>query len=511
MRVLKGLVVGAVGLAVLASTAALRAAQDGSTGGRVTRVAQKKTVKKKARGKKAMADDAAAGDTGADPAEKKDAEKPAPAATAAPAGGDALIFSRDIAPILVANCGGCHITPEKKRGDYDMTTFKKLLMGGAKKGVPIVAGKPDESHLVRMIKGEEKPKMPQGARNNLSEEAITKIETWVKAGALLDPGKDPAAPMASYASSVADLRKFELAKMTPEQRDKQVETIGLDRWKKSAVKAKPEVTTGKHFLLFSNLPKTRADSALKKLDDEFEAVKGLLGEKAVDWGEKGSLFVFNDVLNYGEFVQANEQRQVEAGDTGTAQFTVPQPFVAVVDPLGGRDGVEHMASAAPKKAARPKRAKSASAGEEASTSGPERTLAGLLTEQFVIGAAARTGKPPRWVTLGLGALVASQVEPGSPYYRKIRADASDLCNQGWQSKANDALGDTDSQKSAVRAVGFALLDFIRSQNRRALGPFVAAMGDGGAKLDDALGKVLGASREDLLNGSGEFIMSKYGH
>ena len=83
-----------------------------------------------------------------------------------------------------------------------------------------------------MIKGEEKPKMPVGARNNLSEEAITKIENWVKAGALLDAGKDASAPIVSYASSVDDLRKFELAKMTPEQRDKQVETIGIERWKK---------------------------------------------------------------------------------------------------------------------------------------------------------------------------------------------------------------------------------------------------------------------------------------
>ena len=105
------------------------------------RVAQKKTVKKKARGKKAMADESATPEAAPEGAEKKEMEKPAPAPAPA-SGSDALVFSRDIAPILVANCGGCHITPPKKRGEFDMTSFQKLLTGGAKhKASVIVAGK----------------------------------------------------------------------------------------------------------------------------------------------------------------------------------------------------------------------------------------------------------------------------------------------------------------------------------------------------------------------------------
>ena len=168
-----------------------------------------------------------------------------------------------------------------------------------------------------------------------------------------------------------------------------------------------------------------------------------------------------------------------------------------------------MSAAAPKRASRSKRGKAASASEDSNPGGPERTLAGILTEQFVIGAAARGGKPPRWVTLGLGALVASQVEPGSPYYRKLRSDAADAANQGWQSKANDALGDQE-QTPMVRAVGFAIMDFIRTRNRRAIAPFVAAMNEGGTKLDDAIGKVFNASREDFLASSGEYVMATYG-
>ncbi len=511
VRVLKGLMLGTVGVAVLASAAVLKAAQDDSgtiRGGRLMRVAQKsKTSKKKSStaNKKAMEDDAAA----TPDAEKKADDTPKPAAAAS--GADGLLFSRDIAPILVANCGNCHITPPEKKGDFDMSTFKKLI-DGPKGDHVIEPGKPDDSNLVFRIKGGDKNrrKMPPGARNNLAEEAITKIEEWVKAGAVLDAGKDPNAMIASYAASVSDLRKFELAKMSPEERDKQVEKAGLDRWKRSAAKSLPEVTTGKHFLLFSNLPKTRADGVVKKMDDEYETVKGLLGPASVEWGEKGSLFVFNDVGHYGEFVQSNQQRRIEEGDIGTAQFSGPEPYVAVVDPLGGREGTESMSAPASRKSSgRSKRGKAASASEEANTGGPERTLAGLLTENFVIGAAQRAGKPPRWVTLGLGALVASQVEPGSPYYRKIKGEAVDVCRSGWQSKANEALGDQE-QTPVVRAVGFALMDAIQRQNKRAIAPFVAAMNDGGAKLDEALGKVLNVSREDFLALTGEFVMAQYG-
>ena len=138
----------------------------------------------------------------------------------------------------------------------------------------------------------------------------------------------------------------------------------------------------------------------------------------------------------------------------------------MVDPLGGREGVESLAAATPKKASRTKRKAASAASDDANTGGPERTLAGVLTEHFVIGAAQRGGKPPRWLTLGLGALVASRVEPGSLYYRKIRREAFEICQLGWQSKASEALGDQE-QTDVVRAVGFAILDWVAAdQNKR---------------------------------------------
>ena len=93
----------------------------------------------------------------------------APAAAEKTTGSDSgLKFSRDIAPILVGNCIRCH-NPERKRGKFDLTTFEKL-MGGSDVEKVIEPGKPDESHLVLRLRGEETPKMPQGNNNNLSED-----------------------------------------------------------------------------------------------------------------------------------------------------------------------------------------------------------------------------------------------------------------------------------------------------------------------------------------------------
>ena len=423
------------------------------------------------------------------PAEKTETD---PAGTTpAAASNELLKFSRDIAPIIVANCAGCH-NGTQKRTKLNLTSFEKMMEGAAS-GMVIIGGKPEESHLVLRIQGEETPKMPQGGNRNLSEVAITKIESWVKAGAILDAGIDPKAPMAKYAASPEDLRKAELAKLPAQQRDKLVETSGLERWKKAS-KLKPEVASNTHFVLFSTLSKERSTAALKVLDTQYTQVRSLLGPKSVEWGEKASLFVFPNAATYVEFVRAMENRDIEAGDVGSAKMTIPQPYVAVVDPTGGRDEPSTASpGTAPKKGARGKKG----LDDEGST---ERSLASVLGEQFVIGAAGRAGNCPRWLSLGLGSFLISRAEPRA--FNAVRAEARRLFDRGWTSKAQDALGD-EGKIEEVRAVGFAILEYLYAADRRVIPAFVQGMLEGGKNLDDVLGKVLNMSRAEFLR------MSRY--
>ncbi len=155
-------------------------------------------------------------------------------------GNGELLFSQDIAPILVANCIRCHSGEGEgvRRGKLDLLTFEKMQKGTPDDKV-IVPGKPEASHLVLRIKGEETPPMPQGNNNRLAAEAIAKIEQWVKLGAKPDSRVDPKAAMESYAASPVESRKRQIAKLPAAERDKSVEDEGRKRLEDGQPQAQP--------------------------------------------------------------------------------------------------------------------------------------------------------------------------------------------------------------------------------------------------------------------------------
>ena len=254
-----------------------------------------------------------------------------------------LKFSLDIAPILVANCTGCHSGDGNgvKRGKLDLSTFAKLQTGTPDHKV-VEAGKPEESTLIGRIKGEIEPRMPQGGNNNkLSAAAIAKIERWVKEGATIDSGSDPKKPMASYAASADQVRRAELAKLPAGEVDKKTEEVGLSRFKQANASLKPEIVRSEHFMIFSDMPKERATNTLRALETQFGHLNRILGNAAGSWPEKISIYAFSSRKDYVEFVRTVEARpDVEAEEATTARLSVPQPYVAAADPQGvkGRAG-----------------------------------------------------------------------------------------------------------------------------------------------------------------------------
>ena len=178
--------------------------------------------------------------------------------------------------------------------------------------------------------------MPQGNNGVMSPDAIAKIEQWVKEGAKLDDGIDPKKSVASYSASVDQVRRSKLAKVPMQERDKNVEAVGLERWKLSNVKVKPEVVRSENFMLFSNLPSDRASNTLKVLDKQPGHLKRYIGLPATERVEKISLFVFADRKALIEFVRSIEKNEIEADTQTWGQLSVDQPYLAVVDPAGGK-------------------------------------------------------------------------------------------------------------------------------------------------------------------------------
>jgi Planctomycete cytochrome C len=70
-------------------------------------------------------------------------------------------YSEDIAPALKGWCASCHQPGGEgfEKSGLDLTTYEGL-MKGTKYGPMVIAGKPEESNLLRLINGEAKIQMP---------------------------------------------------------------------------------------------------------------------------------------------------------------------------------------------------------------------------------------------------------------------------------------------------------------------------------------------------------------
>lgn len=418
-----------------------------------------------------------------------------------------VTFSQDVAPILVANCIGCHTQgrPGLERGKLDLTTFEKLMKGTTTNEKVVMPGKPAESHLILRIKGVEEPRMPQGGNNNgLAEPVISRFEEWVKSGATLDPGLDPKAPIASYAASLADVERSSLAKLSPADRLAKITATGLDRWKKANPALKPEITPGEHFVVFTDAPKERAAATLKAMETQYANLRRLLGPGATQWAEKVSLYVFSDRKDYVEFVRTVEQREVDAEEAGHGDLGKPEPYVVAADP---QDAAAKSEPAAKRKTSRRRRGE-----RDADDGGATRSLVGLLTENMVESAVLADGKSPRWLATGLGLLMASQVERRPEYYVGLRRLALEKWQQDWATNASQVLGDGDGvSQQEFRAVSLALVECLTSPRFRELFPALAkGMTQGGDKLDDVLKNVYGATRDVFFNVTGEWVAAAYG-
>ena len=94
-------------------------------------------------------------------------------------------FAADVAPVLVAQCVGCHDAMQPE-ANLSMVTLERLLRGG-RGGSAVVSGKGTESLLIKKIKGAgiEGQRMPLG-KPPLADEVIATIQKWIDQGAKLD-------------------------------------------------------------------------------------------------------------------------------------------------------------------------------------------------------------------------------------------------------------------------------------------------------------------------------------
>ncbi len=94
-----------------------------------------------------------------------------------------------VAPIFKQYCVGCHNSSDKE-GELVLEGYATLLAGG-ENGVVIVAGKSDESRLIQVLTGKDKPAMPPEGNEAPKPEEIARLASWIDAGAKGPDGAEP--------------------------------------------------------------------------------------------------------------------------------------------------------------------------------------------------------------------------------------------------------------------------------------------------------------------------------
>jgi mono/diheme cytochrome c family protein len=129
---------------------------------------------------------------------------------AGPTGGDAaggISFVKQVAPILTARCGGCHV--RNARGMFSMASYE-TLMAGPPAGKVVFAGNVPGSDLVVKIEDKEMP--PNGSGIPAAE--LETLKAWVAAGAKFD-GPDPKARLDALAGGAAPVAAMQTSVQKP--------------------------------------------------------------------------------------------------------------------------------------------------------------------------------------------------------------------------------------------------------------------------------------------------------
>ena len=96
---------------------------------------------------------------------------------------DSVSFANDVAPIIVAKCGNCHVSNAK--GSYGIESYAALMNSDS-----ITASDPGDSHFIEVIESGEMPK----GKLKVTDGELKTLKNWIAQGAKFD-GDDKEKPL----------------------------------------------------------------------------------------------------------------------------------------------------------------------------------------------------------------------------------------------------------------------------------------------------------------------------
>jgi hypothetical protein len=240
-------------------------------------------------------------------------------------GKETVSFASDIAPLLVANCNGCHYSANNVRGGLRMNNFSEILKGGDS-GAMIEPGKGDDSLLVKKLLGTSGQRMPAGGRPPLSEAQISLFKKWIDEGATFDgDNRDGRLDSVIARSFMANANHEELSARRMER--------ARANWQIVAPKSQPDEAFDSEFHVIGNIGNANAKKLLAQVQQVSKTLKRNWKMNAKDPFVKGGVTIFavKSRYDYSEMGKMLEKRSLPAEWSAHWRKEAPDLYVAMVN------------------------------------------------------------------------------------------------------------------------------------------------------------------------------------
>lgn len=218
-------------------------------------------------------------------------------------------FKRDVAPILANVCARCH-NANNASGQFDATTYTSFK-------AQLVPGKPDDSHVLKLVTGKAEPAMPRGGQTRFSKEWADTWAAWIRQGAKFD-GPNPDAPIATYLIDFEAQRRESIAKMPVDdlarlRRSQAQRQIGIARPNRAA-----RFIESPHLLIHAAMATAEAEYVATLAEATIEELAKRFGAETVAATMRGkfALFVFDERADFVAFCNTVDRYSPEPADYG---------------------------------------------------------------------------------------------------------------------------------------------------------------------------------------------------
>ncbi|MCA9135831.1 MAG: hypothetical protein KDB00_03705 [Planctomycetales bacterium] len=370
------------------------------------------------------------------------APQPDPPKIAMATGKETVSFSFDIAPLLVENCGGCHIDAMQVRGGLRMDTFVQMMRGGDS-GAIITPGRGESSLLVKKLRGTatDGERMPAGGRPPLSDASIMLISKWIDEGATIDASENQPVKVISRLAWASRASSAELSA-------KRAETANQNLKLANPAATMSEAVTD-HFRVIGAGSEQTMELVGQIAEKHLKIAKSVARPKPSQDAEdyfrgRATIYVMPKRYEYSEFAKMVEQRSVPADWAAHWIFDGIDAYTATV----------------------------ATESEE-----QEVIESRLLAPIVSLAVATRGTDVPRWFAEGVGSAISMQQNAKSRTEKdKLRTLAAEAATSVKDAKAFlDNKLTPEQSDSFGAALAMSMLDRNR---RKLLDATLRLLGDG---------------------------------